>query len=181
MSSSSSWLYMPLVLSLGSKLHSAPDWFSHLRVYHTRDITVPISRAVMNWQSWCFLATFWLDQRSSINGVRGLFWQKINFLPLVHFCLSWSLEPCKNTRKCPLSGVFAADNSHYDVADVILELETGSIVRSMCICCDSDIYESQVKRVKLRVMVIPVNADVVKFVKIIFQWSWYSFELSWSF
>lgn len=70
-----------------------------------------------------------------------------SIFPLVHSCLSWSLEPCKNTRKCPLSGVFAADNSHYDVADVILELETGSIVRSMCICSDSDIYESQVKRV----------------------------------
>lgn len=167
---------MPLVLSLGYKLRSscfmASDWFSHLRVYHTRDITVPISRAIMNWQSKCFLATFWLDQRSSINGVRGLFWHKINFFPLVRSCLSWSLEPCKNIRKCPLSGVFAADNSHYVVADVILELETGSIVRSMCICSDSDIYESQVKRVYSW----EVNAVVVKFVKIIFQWSWYSFE-----
>lgn len=46
----------------------------------------------------------------------------------------------------------------------------------MCICCDLDIYEFQVKRVKLRVMVILVNVDVVKFVKIIFQWSWYLFE-----
>lgn len=46
----------------------------------------------------------------------------------------------------------------------------------MCICSDLDIYEFQVKRVKLRIMVILVNVDVVKFVKIIFQWSWYLFE-----
>lgn len=33
------------------------------------------------------------------------------------------------------------------MADIILELETGGIIRSMCICCDSDIYEFQVKRI----------------------------------
>lgn len=119
-----------------------------------------------------FLSNILIGSKIIYQWCWGAFLTKDQFFPLVHSCLSWSLEPCKNTRKCPLSGVFAADNSHYDVADIILELETRSIVRSMCICSDSDIYESQVKRVYSW----EVNADVVKFVKIIFQWSWYSFE-----